>query len=110
MKRNKDLKYYRENAEDNYMTTPISVLRYISELEQALEALTNNQGDFLKWCNTPICSKSGGFGYTKRVTAQAPDYDSYSIIDETGDSLLPDGTWLSAEELYEYWSTVSNQL
>jgi hypothetical protein len=32
----KDLKYYRKNAEEDYLTTPISVLRYISEMEQAL--------------------------------------------------------------------------
>ena len=25
----KDLKYYRENYEENYLTTPIAVLRYI---------------------------------------------------------------------------------
>ena len=30
----KDLKYYRENAEENYLTTPISVLRYIGEIER----------------------------------------------------------------------------
>lgn len=29
----KDLEYYRLNAEENYITTPISVLRYITELE-----------------------------------------------------------------------------
>ncbi len=29
----KDLEYYRNNAEENYLTTPISVLRYIDELE-----------------------------------------------------------------------------
>jgi NADH pyrophosphatase NudC (nudix superfamily) len=32
----KNLDYYRKNAEENYLTTPISVLRYISELEAAL--------------------------------------------------------------------------
>jgi hypothetical protein len=31
----KDLKYYRENAEEDYLTTPISVLRYIGELERS---------------------------------------------------------------------------
>jgi hypothetical protein len=31
---NKDLKYWRQNAEEDYMGTPISVLRYISELEK----------------------------------------------------------------------------
>lgn len=30
----KDLKFYRENAEENYLTTPISVLRYIGEIER----------------------------------------------------------------------------
>jgi len=32
----KDLEYYKNNAEEDYLTTPISVLRYISELEQAI--------------------------------------------------------------------------
>ena len=32
----KDLEYYRKNAEEDYLTTPISVLRYITEIEQAL--------------------------------------------------------------------------
>jgi flagellar biosynthesis/type III secretory pathway protein FliH len=32
----KDLAYYRENAEEDYITTPISVLRYIGLLEAAL--------------------------------------------------------------------------
>jgi hypothetical protein len=30
----KDLPYWKNNAEEDYMTTPISVLRYISELEK----------------------------------------------------------------------------
>jgi hypothetical protein len=33
----KGLEYWKNNAEDNYMTTPISVLRYIGELEKAIE-------------------------------------------------------------------------
>lgn len=33
----KDLEYYKNNAEEDYLTTPISVLRYISELEKAVE-------------------------------------------------------------------------
>jgi len=40
----KDLSYFKTNAEEDYMYTPISVLRYISELEkqestEMLEAL-----------------------------------------------------------------------
>jgi hypothetical protein len=30
----KTIEYYKNNAEEDYMTTPISVLRYISELEE----------------------------------------------------------------------------
>jgi hypothetical protein len=33
MKLNKDLNYFRKNAEEDYIKTPISVLRYITELE-----------------------------------------------------------------------------
>ncbi len=33
----KDLSYWEKNAEEDYMTTPISVLRYITELETAVE-------------------------------------------------------------------------
>jgi hypothetical protein len=29
----KDLNYYKQNCEENYMTTPLSVLRYITQLE-----------------------------------------------------------------------------
>ena len=35
----KDLKYYRENAEEDYLTTPISVLRYIGLAERRISVL-----------------------------------------------------------------------
>lgn len=35
----KDLKYYRENAEEDYLTTPISVLRYIGLVERRINVL-----------------------------------------------------------------------
>ena len=37
MESTKDLNYYKNNCEDDYINTPISVLRYITELEQALQ-------------------------------------------------------------------------
>ena len=37
MKSTKDLNYYKNNCEEDYINTPISVLRYITELEQALQ-------------------------------------------------------------------------
>jgi hypothetical protein len=35
----KDLNYYKNSAEEDYMTTPISVLRYITELEEEINKL-----------------------------------------------------------------------
>ena len=37
MESTKDLNYYKNNCEEDYVSTPISVLRYITELEQALQ-------------------------------------------------------------------------
>lgn len=37
MKSTKDLNYYKNNCKEDYINTPISVLRYITELEQALQ-------------------------------------------------------------------------
>jgi hypothetical protein len=34
MTQEKDINYWKNNCEENYITTPISVLRYISELEK----------------------------------------------------------------------------
>jgi hypothetical protein len=39
----KDLDYFKQNAEEDYIKTPISVLRYITELEKELEELTKQQ-------------------------------------------------------------------
>lgn len=36
MSKEKDLEYYRKNAEEDYITTPISVLRYIAQLEKTI--------------------------------------------------------------------------
>lgn len=35
----KNLEYYRKNAEEDYLTTPISVLRYIGMIEQRVYLL-----------------------------------------------------------------------
>ena len=45
MEKNKDLNYYRDNAEEDYIKTPISVLRYIDELEDANKYIKYNLGD-----------------------------------------------------------------
>lgn len=58
---------------------------------------------FLEWCNTPVATFYGEVGSRLRVSPQAPEYNSYIVIDATGYSILPTGTFLTAEELYEYW-------
>ena len=48
---NKNLDYWKKNAEEDYMQVPISVLRYISELEEAVKncsiPLTDNKAKIL---------------------------------------------------------------
>ena len=45
-KMNKDLEYWKQNAEEDYIKTPISVLRYITELEKEVEMLRRHKN---KW-------------------------------------------------------------
>lgn len=49
----KDLEYYKNNAEENYANTPISVLRYITELEEK----TFTEQDVLKIINMSLGSQ-----------------------------------------------------
>ena len=41
----RDLEYWKDNAEEDYITTPISVLRYISELEKKVEQDKNKYSE-----------------------------------------------------------------
>ena len=41
----KDLNYYKNNCEEDYIKTPISVLRYISELEAAINYTHSCESD-----------------------------------------------------------------
>lgn len=63
----------------------------------------NDTIEFIKWCYAPVHRKSNNLGSWLRVAPQFPDYDSFIIIGDTGKSILPDGTFLTAGELYEYW-------
>ena len=53
-----DLTYWKNNAEENYMTTPISVLKYITELETHIETikaqLPSNEEVVAKWMRNKI--------------------------------------------------------
>ena len=62
----KDLKYWKNNCEEDYLHTPISVLRYITELEKNNEAEqlilsdVSQQRELLVdfWMNLPNTNKN----------------------------------------------------
>ncbi len=69
----------------------------------------NNQAvEFLKWCNTPVYRAIGKLSFMLRIQPQFPEYNTYLVIDETGNSVFPNGKFLSAEELYEYYFQYRN--
>ena len=59
--------------------------------------------EFYEWCNFPIYREHGNLGFNKRVMPQFPDYNVYTIIDETGKSILPQGKFLTTKELFQFW-------
>ncbi len=52
----RDLAYYKANAEEDYLAVPISVLRYISQLEQQ-ENRYNDMQEYAEFCVE--CDRSG---------------------------------------------------
>ena len=59
--------------------------------------------EFLTWCNKPTYRNPGELGFKPRVVAQFPEYELYLIMGETGNSVLPRGKFLTAEELFDFW-------
>ena len=59
--------------------------------------------EFYEWCNFPIYRESGNLGFNKRVIPQFPDYNTYIIIDGTGNSIYPKGVFITTEQLIEIW-------
>lgn len=55
----KDLAYYKANAEEDYLQVPISVLRYISQLEQVYSEEDMKQ--FGDWCRNALLNTEYGF-------------------------------------------------
>lgn len=79
----KDLEYYRKNAEEDYLITPISVLRYITEMEQALRIhdvgyCAASPEDIADNYYTAECSECGWWGSSKLL-------DGGGAIADTGD-------------------------
>jgi len=64
----KDLNYWKENAKDAYMTTPICVLRYITELEKIVNNLnmpvvSNNEVTVCRCKTNNISGVINGIAY-----------------------------------------------
>ena len=64
----KDLDYFKQNAEEDYMTTPISVLRYIRELEQTLEPTLED----------PNAKKATGYVFSGNLEIVDDSYEIHS--------------------------------
>ena len=58
---------------------------------------------FLEWCNTPMYQGSGELSFKLRTQAHSPFYVHYLVIDESGNPVFPEGKFLTAEELFDYW-------
>ncbi len=88
------------------LSSPIEGIKLTEEKkeEETKEAIA-----FLKWCNTRIYKRAGGLGFQFRVQPQHPEYNTYVIINELGDSVFPVGKFLSFEEVYQYWIKVNKQ-
>ena len=54
----KDLAYWKNNCEENYLTTPISVLRYITELEKSIQLMQTDVITSVYECK--VCGKPYG--------------------------------------------------
>lgn len=62
----KDLNYWKNNAEEDYMKVPISVLRYITELEKIVlpQADVSGRSELLFAFGNFIASDTANLNYT----------------------------------------------
>lgn len=61
--------------------------------------------EFLEWCNEPISRNPNSYAWRKRVAAQAPDYNSFTILDNNCNKLKTEKgeVWFTSEEVYEQY-------
>ena len=78
----KDLEYWKNNCEDDYLHTPISVLRYIKELEDE----QNRKAAMLNPPNLDDVMLVKGAGNYKGTK-------SMIIENSTGEVIFSDGVW-----------------
>lgn len=82
MSAEKTIEYYKNNAEEDYLRTPISVLRYITELEE-MQANKQTCG----FCVEPISLDHNNIpesvynGNIKESDAKQPNQDEFPCVD-----------------------------
>ena len=67
------VEYWKQNAEENYLTTPISVLKYITVLEEQAEQLRQT----LVMESVCSCSKGKGIDHDEDGKAYCIDCGNY---------------------------------
>ena len=100
----KDLHGYDKNVP--LPTNDVEVNSFVEGYNKSQSTHSNTDEDmieFTEWCNYPIYRADGELGFRKRVQVQYPDYNSYTIIDEKGNSLLPTGKFFTTKGLIEFW-------
>lgn len=109
----KDLAYYRANAEENYLTTPISVLMYIQELEKALNG--QEQPSEVKKAPTTYreCLEALPDGYRELALANAEE-NGWVNLNPTGACVDKSYAisrcfpWMCSPQGYLFWAAVYN--
>ena len=93
----KDLNYYKNNCEEDYIKTPISVLRYITELEQALQL--QQTSDWLRIVKTAYVI--GLVGFPVEVNIDSLDYDKEIVNVSTKEG---EKATRKFNEVYQFYS------
>ena len=83
MESTKDLNYYKNNCEEDYINTPISVLRYITELEQALQL---QQTGVMARCFEDYIGKK--FIYKSKITTHNTIFKVIAQFERCGKTVL----------------------
>lgn len=80
----KDLAYWKANAEEDYMKVPISVLRYITQMEQELTILQQANNELLK--SEKIWSEKANHHYEESLKLQQANAELQKEVDKWRDS------------------------
>jgi len=75
----KDLNFYKNNCEENYIQTPISILRYITELEKSNTELLEMNNELLEALEYCFVKVGKPFSRNKH---NADYYDKYFEIEQ----------------------------